>query len=468
MPEDKTQAREAHGLNLDYIVDNPYEGIIAIDDKCQVLFINSFFLNILGLRKDEITGAPLLSFLPTCRLPETIEQGYSIWGETLKIKEHEFLVVRLPLKKDNKVVGAMVKTLFPDPGTAKEIANKMSSKTASGLTGKQALYTCLDIVGETPSMLLVKKLARQASRTSSTLLITGESGTGKEIIAQAVHTRSVRRERPFISINCGAIPENLLESELFGYVDGAFTGARKSGKLGKFELAQGGTILLDEIVDMPSTMQVKLLRVLQDREIWRIGATKPTKIDVRVMASTNADLKRLVQENKFRQDLYYRLNVLEIHMPPLRDRLEDLPMLVGALILRINARIGSNALEVTEKSMRLIRNYSWPGNVRELENVLEQAINWSQGPVVDVRKIPFNPWKTGGTPPADFHGSADAPDVTDSSYPAPTFRDWVLEREKSLIVDALRESNGNKTKAAKMLHMQRSVLYRKLEKLGIL
>ncbi|MDR0827877.1 MAG: sigma 54-interacting transcriptional regulator [Desulfovibrio sp.] len=452
---------------LECVADNPFEGVFVIDVNGIVVFINSFFLNILNLRREDIIGAPIVSFIPTCRLIETVEQGYSTWGETLKINDHSFLVARLPLKKNNTVIGGMVKTIFPDLAVAKEIANKVFNKTQLSQVGEQNLYTYMNIVGETPSMLSVKKLARQASRTSSTLLITGESGTGKEIIAQAVHTRSVRRERPFISINCGAIPENLLESELFGYTDGAFTGAKKGGNPGKFELAQGGTILLDEIVDMPSFMQVKLLRVLQDREIWRIGATVPTKIEVRVMASTNADLKHLVQENKFRQDLYYRLNVLEIKMPPLRDRLDDLPMLVQTLIERINSRIGSNAQGVTEESMRLLRNYSWPGNVRELENLLEQAINWNRGPLVDVEKIPNKPWETSVLKSMNFRRRTSAPNITEESGSTPAFRESVQEKEKTLIVNALRESGGNKTKAAKLLNMQRSVLYKKLEKIQI-
>jgi transcriptional regulator with PAS, ATPase and Fis domain len=283
------------------------------------------------------------------------------------------------------------------------------------------LCTCRDIIGETPAMLWVKKLARRASRTSSTLLITGESGTGKEIVAQAIHTRSVRREAPFISVNCGAIPENLLESELFGYVDGAFTGAKKGGKPGKFELANGGTILLDEIGDMPLSMQVKLLRVLQERAVWRIGAMAPTMLDVRVMASTNRDLRQLVADKTFRQDLYYRLNVLEIPLPPLRERLADLPMLAETLIQRINARIGSDATGIQPECLEVLMGHQWPGNVRELENLLEQAVNWSEEPLIDVRNIPAGPARRESAPPA----------------PVQPFRNAVEETERGLIISAL-------------------------------
>ncbi|MDR3590622.1 MAG: sigma 54-interacting transcriptional regulator [Negativicutes bacterium] len=449
-PGQKTQAADAR---LHAVIDNPFEGILAIDATGEVFFANAFFLEMLSCDPRQVLGKKIWDVIPGSRLFETVGQGYSIWGETLKVNDREFLVARFPLKVDGQTVGAMVKTVFPDQTIAKEIVHKLSQPAASGSYSMQLLCTCRDIVGETPPMLYVKKLARRASRTSSTLLITGESGTGKEIIAQAIHTRSVRREAPFISVNCGAIPENLLESELFGYVEGAFTGARKGGKPGKFELANGGTILLDEIGDMPLYMQVKILRVLQERAVWRVGATTPTTLDVRVMASTHTDLKTLVREKKFREDLYYRLNVLEINIPPLRERTEDLPLLAEVLIQRINQKIGSDARGISEESLGILKAYSWPGNVRELENLLEQAVNWSEDPVIDIRKIPIRPWE-----------SDQGRWQPDGNRP---FRSQVEETEKELIIKALEHTNGNKARAARSLNMQRSVLYKKLERMKI-
>lgn len=436
---------------LKLVMDNPFEGIMAIDEKGIVFFVNAFFLEILNCSEQEVVGRQIWDIVPNCRLYETVGQGYSIWGETLKINAKEFLVARFPLKVGGQVVGAMVKTIFPDQTVAKEIVHKLVQPVKIGF--HQTLCTCRDIIGETVPMLYVKKLARRASRTSSTLLITGESGTGKEIVAQAIHTRSIRREAPFITVNCGAIPENLLESELFGYVDGAFTGAKKGGKPGKFELANGGTILLDEIGDMPLYMQVKLLRVLQEREVWRVGATSPTKLDVRVMASTNTDLKQLAKDKKFREDLYYRLNVLEINLPPLRERIEDLPLLIEALICRINSKIGADAKAITAASLDILQSYNWPGNVRELENLLEQAINWSEDAVIDVRKIPIKPWEL---------DQLKAP--LQAEQP---FRNVVEQTERDLIISALQKTNGNKAMAARMLNIQRSVLYKKLERMNI-
>ncbi len=439
-------------VRLKAILDNPFEGIMAIDAEGIVFFANAFFLELLNCGSQDIIGKKIWEVMPACRLFETVGQGYSIWGETLQINSRKFLVARFPLKVDGKTVGAMVKTIFPDQTIAKEIVHKLSLAVTVGNLGMQ-MCTCRDIIGETPPMLYVKKLARRASRTSSTLLITGESGTGKDILAQAIHTRSVRREAPFISVNCGAIPENLLESELFGYVDGAFTGARKGGKPGKFEMANGGTILLDEIGDMPLYMQVKILRVLQEKAVWRIGATTPTALDVRVMASTNAELKQLVKEKRFREDLYYRLNVLEINLPPLRERLEDLPLLTHALIQRINTKIGSDARGLTQDSLDLLKTYSWPGNVRELENLLEQAINWNEDPLIDIRKIPVRPWESDS---CQLAVGLDKP-----------FRNRVEETERELILSALERTNGNKARAARVLNMQRSVLYKKLERMNI-
>jgi PAS domain S-box-containing protein len=436
------------------LIDNPFEGIMAIDETGEIFFANTFFIEIINYKNDGIIGKKIWEILPNCKLFETVKQGYSIWGETLRIHDREYLVARFPLKVDGRVVGAMVKTLFPDQAITKEIFQKLSHHKKGEEPINANLCTCRDIVGETLPMVYVKKLARRASRTSSTLIITGQSGTGKEIVAQAIHTRSVRREAPFITVNCGAIPEKLLESELFGYVDGAFTGARRGGKPGKFELANGGTILLDEIGDMPLYMQVKILRVLQDRELWRIGATAPTKLDVRVMASTNQDLKKLVEEKKFREDLYYRLNVLEINLPPLIERIQDLPLLIETLIFRINLKIGSDAQGVTPEALTIMKGYNWPGNVRELENLLEQAINWSDDSLIDLNNIPVKPWEKGTSNTNDDNNKKN-------------YHEFIEETEKGLIIDALDKANGNKAEAARLLNMQRSVLYKKLERLNI-
>ncbi|NPV90214.1 MAG: sigma 54-interacting transcriptional regulator [Firmicutes bacterium] len=447
-------------LWIDSVLDNPFEGVLAIDETGAIVFVNSFFLKLLGKPAKKVFNQKIWEVIPNCSLYDTVTQGYSQWGETLKLNGRDLLVARFPLKREGRVVGAMVKTLFPDMAIARGIANKVTHPVKQNNYGPcRPLFTCLDIIGESPPMLLAKKLARRASRTDSTVLITGESGTGKEVFAQAIHNRSIRREGPFIRVNCAAVPESLLESELFGFVDGAFTGAKRGGKPGKFEAADGGAIFLDEIGDMPLTMQAKLLRVLQEKEVERLGATQPMKLDVRVIAATNQDLVGLVKERRFREDLYYRFKVLEIHLPPLRERTEDIPSLIESIIGRINLRLGTDAKGVTSNTLESINQYSWPGNIRELENLLEQAINWSEDPYLDLSRVLSIPAKKGAVPriPGTRHCAADRMN----------YHDLLEETEKNLIIDALNQSNGNKAKAARILNIQRSVLYKKLERLKL-
>ena len=312
----------------------------------------------------------------------------------------------------------------------------------------------MDIIGETPPMLVAMKVARKAARTDSTLLITGESGTGKEVFAQAVHTRSIRCDRPFINVNCAAIPDNLLESELFGFVDGAFTGATKGGKPGKFELAEGGTIFLDEIGDMSLPMQAKLLRVLQEKEVDRIGSTKSIPLDVRITAATNQDLQKLVREGRFREDLYYRLKVIEITIPPLRQRREDIPVLADYLIRRINMRVGTNIQGIKPESLQLMMSYDWPGNVRELENMLERAINQNEENQIDLTGLIV--------PDDEKHQEVKTPKTRQEGL-----RKSVDQKERDLILNALTRAGGNKAEAARILNIQRSVLYKKMARLKI-
>jgi len=435
------------------LMDNPFEGILAIDNAGVISFVNSFFLNILKVSQGEILGKKIWDALPGCRLYDTVLQGHSQWGENLKIGGRDFMILRFPLKSDGKVVGAVVKTVFPDMATARGIANKIMHPLKAA-EPRRPLFTCMDIIGETPAMLDAKKQARKAARTDSTLLITGESGTGKEVFSQAVHNRSMRREGPFVKVNCAAIPENLLESELFGFVDGSFTGAMRGGKPGKFELAEGGTIFLDEIGDMSLSMQAKLLTVIQEKEVERIGGTKPIPLNVRITAATNKELPKMVRDGRFREDLFYRLKVIEIHLPPLRGRKDDIPLIVKYLVNRINRKIGSDIQGVDTESMKRMMNYNWPGNVRELENMIEQAINLSEETLIDLTGLLDN-------------GEGWCNKVDEAEQESRSFQVSVADAEKNLILEALARAEGNKAKAARLLNMQRSVLYKKMTRLKI-
>jgi len=299
----------------------------------------------------------------------------------------------------------------------------------------------------------LKDLASRAARTISTVLIKGESGTGKEIFAHAIHNVSPRRRGPFIKVNCAAVPETLLESELFGYAEGAFTGARKEGKPGKFELANHGTIFLDEIGDMSLSMQAKLLRVLQEKEVERVGGIHTTKVDVRVIAATNQDLFKLAMENKFREDLYYRLNVIILELPPLRERREYIPLISQTLLQRLNGQLGTRVNTISPEVMTHFCSYNWPGNIRELENTIERAINFCDGNIITVENIPE-------------HILSQLSPATLPSLNG-TLEKLLEAHEKEVIVTTLEKCGGNRTKTAETLNIHRSVLYRKMNKYKI-
>jgi DNA-binding NtrC family response regulator len=316
-------------------------------------------------------------------------------------------------------------------------------------------YEFKNIVARSGKMQEVLATVERVAPTNSTVLLGGESGSGKDLIARAIHQHSRRASGPFIKINCTAIPENLLESELFGYEKGAFTGA-VSSKLGKFELADKGTIFLDEIGDVPGTIQVKLLRVLQDRDFEHLGGTKTLKVDVRVVAATNQDLRAALEQGSFREDLYYRLNVVPINIPPLRERKEDIPYLVDHFLERFARESGKPIQGITPAAQKTLMEFHWPGNVRELENIIERAVALSSGDVIDVAdiRLDLSPMKPGAAPAAN--AVAFPPEGT------------TLEQfEDEIIKEALRRAGGNKSQAARSLGLSRNALRYRLAKMGV-
>jgi len=323
-------------------------------------------------------------------------------------------------------------------------------------------YEFKNIVARSPKMQEVLATVERVAPTNSTVLLGGESGVGKDMIARAIHQHSRRASGPFIKINCTAIPENLLESELFGYEKGAFTGA-VSSKPGKFELADKGTIFLDEIGDVPGNIQAKLLRVLQDREFERLGGTKTLKVDVRVVAATNQDLRAALEQGSFREDLYYRLNVVPINIPPLRERREDIPYLLDRFIARFARESGKPMRSITPAAQKVLMEFHWPGNVRELENIIERAVALSSGDVIDVGdiRLDLSPTKSGGTSPATSAMSAT------SAVPFPPPGMTLEHFEDEMIREALRRANGNKSQAARLLGLSRNALRYRLSKMGV-
>ncbi|MCG8401538.1 MAG: sigma 54-interacting transcriptional regulator, partial [Firmicutes bacterium] len=374
-----------------------------------------------------------------------------------RIRGKYMIASRLPIVRDGQVVGAVGKVLFRDVSELNALVRKVSKMERElefyrGELHKanRAKYRFTEIIGASEAMFKVKELARKAAECSSNILLLGESGTGKELFAHAIHMGSHRAAYPFIKINCAAIPNDLLEAELFGYVDGAFTGAKKGGKAGKFELAQGGTVFLDEIGDMPLQMQAKLLRVLQEREVEPIGSGRCKEIDVRIIAATNQNLEQRVEGNAFREDLYHRLNVFTFTIPPLRDRPEDIRGTVGHVLDKICGQMNKPLFELSPRALSHLESYHWPGNVRELYNVLERAVNLVEtGETVRLEHLP--------------------PRITGQTREQRTIPlgEVVQKAEREAIVNALQAAGGNKTRTCELLRISRSTLYERMTKYNI-
>lgn len=452
---DRLSTNEQLMATLEAVVENSYEGMLVIDDQERIILMNQFFLDVMGLVSQEVIGKPIQDIIPNSQLPQTLKTGQAQFGETWHVGQRDFVIMRVPIERDGRVVGAFARTIFKNMEIAKVFAKKVSRLEDDLAFYKEELgkinspqFVFDDIIGESPAMKAAKSLAHRASRTTSTVLILGESGTGKEVFSHAIHKSSLRSKGPFIKVNCAALPENLLESELFGYAEGAFTGARRGGKPGKFELADKGTIFLDEIGDMPLAMQAKLLRVIQEREVERLGGTEPIKVDVRIIAATNRDLHQMMIEHKFRLDLYYRLNVLPIKLPALRERKEDIGPISIVLIRKINDRLGTFIHGITQESLLTLHAYDWPGNIRELENILERAMVTCDDHRIHPKHLSL-------------------PGNIDSSQTEKTLEMALAEAEREIIQEALRRAQGNKVHASRILGIHRSVLYKKMAKLFI-
>ena len=316
----------------------------------------------------------------------------------------------------------------------------------------QAEYDLDEILGSSQRVQAMKTLIRRVANTAVSVCILGETGTGKELVAHSIHSLSVRAEAPFVRVNCSAIPENLMESEFFGYDEGAFTGAKRGGKAGKFERASGGSLFLDEINTLPMSMQPKFLRVLQEGEVEHVGGSALIPVDTRVISAANVSLEELVRRGEFRQDLFYRLNVVQIRVPPLRERKEDIPLLVNTFVSQLNSRLKLDIQDVRPEVLELLMEYDWPGNIRELQNVVERAMNYAY---------------EGSLTPAHFKFFSAGAAAAASLPPAPVMSDLSHQDERAAILEALRQCGGNKKAAAQYLGLARSTLYEKLRKYNL-
>lgn len=435
--------------------------LILLDKDSNVRMINQVFADFLGFAKEDIIGKPVLEVDKYSRFPYVLKtkQAELAWKHTFE-NGHTAIVHRLPvLDEQGKVKYAVGMVLFEDLEQFRDIISKNKLlETEINLYKSQlkemhgAKYSWDTIIGNSEKMSHAKFIGKRASQSISNVLILGESGTGKELFAHAIHNDGARSFSPFVKVNSAAIPSELLESELFGYEEGAFTGAKRGGKVGKFELANGGSIFLDEIGDMPLKMQAKLLRVLQEKEFERVGGNKVIKVDVRVIAATNKDLNELIEERKFREDLYYRLNVMTIEIPPLRERHGDIEELVNMLLKKLSNQLGKYVPNISNNAMEALIRHGWPGNVRELENVLERAINLTDSDTIMPVHLPVY-----------------LTQITRRTLDGPVrpLKDLIEDTEKEAILRCLEYTEGNKLRTAELLNISRSSLYNKMEKYGI-
>lgn len=428
------------------IMDYAYEGIVAIDEKGLVTVFNQTAEQIMKVPAKAVLGRHISNILPQTGLLRVLESGEEELGELQKINGVMVAKNRVPVKRKGQVVGAVA--TFQNALKIQELEGRIREKIYH--KGLAAKYSFKDIIGTSKSIYETIEMTRKYSKVDSNILLIGETGTGKELIAQSCHRESQRRKGPFVAVNCAALPENLLESEFFGYVQGAFTGAAKGGKPGLFELAHQGTIFLDEVSEIPLKLQGRLLRVLQEREIMRLGDDRVIPVDVRVISATNKDLKQLAVRGDFRLDLLYRLDVLHLNIPPLRDRQGDILVLLKHFIAMYSSKFIKNIQQLSPEAQQLLTDYNWPGNIRELCNVCERLAVLAEGPVVmkeDVlRVLDLGPRMT----------------ETEREAGKPASAKKFLALNGQIIREALLKAEGNKTKAAHSLGISRTTLWRKL------
>jgi len=460
LAEEITDLKELQSM-LEAIIQCSDEAISVVDQNGIGLMINPAYTRLTGLTPEEVIGKPAtvdISEGESMHM-QVLKTRKAVRGVPMKVgaKRKDVIVNVAPILVDGELKGSV--GVIHDISELKRLTEELE-KAQRIIRTLEAKYSFADIIGFSEAMKAAVEQAKRAALTPATVLLRGESGTGKELFAHAIHNESARRYRPFIRVNCAAIAESLLESELFGYEEGAFTGARRGGKRGLFEEANGGTIFLDEIGELSLSMQAKLLRVLQEREIVRVGGTKPVPIDVRVIAATHVNLELAIQNGRFREDLYYRLNVIPIHIPPLRQRREDILPLAMHLLRKNNEEYGRNVEDIDPRTMQLLVSYHWPGNVRELENVIGRALIHMriQDRTIMPEHLPPLQTRTAGafqeSVPADGSGK--------------TLREALEEAERQHIRQELLAARGNRTLAAKRLGISIRSLYYKMEKLGIL
>ena len=441
-------------------MDDSYQGTVIVDDQARIIWINARYAERFGFTDPaSALGQPVENVIPNSQMREVLRTGVPMLLDIMPTGKDQLVVTRLPLKDARgKIVGAVGFALFDQiqslaPLVAKfaRLGEELAATRESLAQARRAKYSFDDFVGHSSQISEVRRQAMLAAPLEGAVLLLGETGTGKEVLAHAIHAASPRAGKPLVSLNMAAIPDTLLEAELFGASPNAYTGADRKGRIGKLQLADGGTLFLDEIGDMPASLQAKLLRVLQDKEFEQLGANRVLRADIRIIAATSTRLEEKVAAGSFRADLYYRLNVLTIHLPALREHLQDLPELTEALLGQL-ARHGHLARsQISHAALQRLAAYHWPGNVRELRNILERASMLAQGSLLDEADIQALLGPIHNTPQAG----------------AASYQQQMAGFEAQLLRQALQQANGHVPTAARQLGMGRATLYKKLAALGI-
>jgi PAS domain S-box-containing protein len=455
LAEELTNVREIQ-IMLEAIINSSEEAISVVNEEGKGILINPAYTRITGLTKEDIVGEPATADISEGESVhmQVLQTRRPIRGARMKVgpNRRDVIVNVAPIIVDGKLKGSVgvihdlseIQSLTQELQRARQIIRTLEAK-----------YSFDDIIGTSEEIQFAVEQAKLGAKTPATVLLRGESGTGKELFAHAIHNGSDRKFNKFVRVNCGAISESLLESELFGYEEGAFSGAKRGGKRGFFEEANNGSIFLDEIGDLSSAMQVKLLRVLQENEIIRVGSTKPISINVRIIAATNVNLEKGIANGTFREDLYYRLNRLPIQIPPLRQRKQDIPPLCDYLLQKINRDYGRMIEEISSTALEYLLSYNWPGNVRELENILGRAVIYMKYSETKIELAHI--------PKLENDGQAKSESIV-STIKAKPLSEMVEDYEARVLDEVLRQNNGNKTATAKQLNISLRSLYYKLEK----
>lgn len=443
------------------VLNNILSGVLITDPEGYVIFMSETYGKFLGMDPKTKIGKHCTEVIENTRMHIVAKTGIPEINHPHNIMGQQMVVQRLPIKIDGKLVAVFGQVIFEDVKDVAALANKLSILESKVQLYEKELedlrstkYGFKNIIGKSSSMTELKEMALKAAKVNAPVLLLGESGTGKELFAHAIHDASDRRSRPFVRLNCAAIPKDLLEAELFGYEPGAFTGAGSRPKPGKFQLAHRGSIFLDEISELPLDMQPKLLRVLEEKEVERLGGTKVYRCDFRLIAASHESLEEAVRKGRFRKDLFYRLNVIPLHIPPLRERKEDIPLIAAHMLERMNRDFGRNVKTISPEVLRIFESYDWPGNVRELANILERIL-YSMDGIEDTLQVNHLP----------LFFRTLATETTRSQ--TIRLKNLKADSEREALLHAINLANNNKNKAAQLLGIHRTALYKKMKKLNL-